>query len=140
MAERRVLRVLLRSYLVTGEIADAVPLHKWRGDCRQATRRVAMLLARLHDEGFSNRDLKSSNIVLNHAGTPYLIDLDGLQYHGDLKRRRAVADLARFSAGLRALVPSLTRSDWARFLRQYAETRCLEDWRWWWKAVAAGQR
>jgi tRNA A-37 threonylcarbamoyl transferase component Bud32 len=121
-AERRVLRVLLRSYFVMEEIPHATEFGQWRGDGEAVLRRVAELLAKLHNEGFSHRDLKETNIVLDARGQPYLLDLEGLCFVGELSFARAAADLARFA---KALGGQWTKVG-EKFLTHYCAHRGLE--------------
>jgi tRNA A-37 threonylcarbamoyl transferase component Bud32 len=48
------------------------------------------LIGRLDREGFSHRDLKASNFVLDAVGSPRLIVLDGLSFVGDVSRAWAL--------------------------------------------------
>lgn len=125
-AERRVLRCLLASYLVTEEVPGARDLGGYLRSVprveRAVVRQLAELAARLHAEGFSHRDLKETNLLLDQAGRLYLIDLDGLTFLSRVPEERAAADLARLA---RAVAPfaSVTAADRAAFLRHYCRTR-----------------
>jgi serine/threonine protein kinase len=134
-AERRCCGVVVRSYFVMTEIPGAVPLGSWSGDKRAACKQVAELLARLHQEGFTHRDLKEGNILFDAAGQPHLIDLDGLRYVRETTHQQAVADLRRLARGKAGWRHRLTRSDRARFLLAYCRARGLSDWRWWWREI-----
>ncbi len=57
------------------------------------------LIERLHDAGFTHRDLKPSNIVMNDKGEAFLIDLEGLQFVGEVSPKQRAKDLARFERG-----------------------------------------
>ena len=120
-AERRIARFLLRSYFVMEEIPGAIDFGEWRGDKQQSMERVAELLAKLHNEGFSHRDLKETNIVFDEAGRLYLIDLEGLRFVGEIPFTRAAADLARFAEALGAEWPELENE----FLAHYCGRRGL---------------
>ena len=89
------------------------------GDEAAALPRVAGLLAQLHNEGFSHRDLKETNIVLDARGQPYLLDLEGLRFVGELSLARAAADVARFAEALGDRWPKVADE----FLRRYCEQR-----------------
>lgn len=121
-AELRVGPVLLRSYFVMEEVAGARDLAQFEGDTRLLAARTAELLARLHNEGFSNRDMKETNILIDRKGMPLLIDLEGLRFHGKVPRSRAIADLARFARGASKL-SQFSRADRFRFLRVYCRGR-----------------
>src|SRR5207247_762532 len=99
---------------------------------------VAEMLARLHQEGFTHRDLKEGNIVFDTEGRPHLIDLDGLRYVRETTHQQAIADVARLARGMASWQQRLTRCDRARFLAAYCRARGLSDWRWWWREI--GQR
>jgi tRNA A-37 threonylcarbamoyl transferase component Bud32 len=126
----------IRSFFVMEEIAGAVPLPLWAGDKRAALGNVAELMARLHGEGFTHRDLKDNNIVFDRDAQPNLIDLDGLRFLGAAPAdAEAAGDLARLAAGANRWRQKISRTDRARFLTSYCRARALPDWRWWWKAI-----
>src|SRR5262249_12568830 len=66
VASRRCCGVLLRSYLVMREIPEALDLgaRLRRGGAPEIAliRTTAELIARLHEQGFSHRDLKETNL------------------------------------------------------------------------------
>jgi tRNA A-37 threonylcarbamoyl transferase component Bud32 len=121
-ADDRRMGFLVRSYFVMQEIKDATDLGKWRGPTRAAAQGVAELLARLHDEGFSHRDLKETNIVCDTHGRPHLLDLEGLRCVGRVTDKRAAADLERLARAA-APMPQISREDRIRFLRTYCKAR-----------------
>lgn len=128
-AERRILRFLVRSYFLMEEICGAVAL----GDYLRARsepdpeiiRQAARVIARLHREGFSHRDLKESNLVLDHSGQIHMLDLDGLKFLGDVPERRAAIDLARFMRDMNQH-PGIARGQRFLFLREYCRVRGLK--------------
>ena len=120
--ERRVFGLPIRSYVLMEEVPGACEAHDWDGDPRHAAHALGALLARLHDEGFSHRDLKESNILFNSNGVPQLIDLDGLTFEVDVTAGEAAANLRRLAAGL-APVGRLTRSNIISFLLAYCRNR-----------------
>lgn len=125
-AERRTCRVLVHSYFVMEEIPGAVELGEYlrttpRPD-RAVVRRVATVVAQMHDNGFSHRDLKETNLVLDAQHRAYVLDLDGLKYLKEVPRERAVADLQRLARAA-AKYPCLTRADRVAFLRAYLNAR-----------------
>jgi tRNA A-37 threonylcarbamoyl transferase component Bud32 len=85
-----------RGYLVTEEIAGARPLADClRGDCDLAVlRALGSMIARLHGAGFAHRDLKATNVLVDAAGLPWLVDLDGVRRRRVSGSRRE-ADLGR---------------------------------------------
>jgi tRNA A-37 threonylcarbamoyl transferase component Bud32 len=84
--------------------------------------RLASLLARLHEQGFSHRDLKSTNVLLDAELRPYLIDLDGLRQAGRVTAKRSARDLARLWRGVSASPARLGANPW-RFLKAYRSHR-----------------
>ncbi len=104
-ADWRTLGFLRHSYLVSVELTGACALHQFLQDNRELPlaarrdllRRLARLVAALHDAGFSHRDMKTQNILVGPAPERkiHLIDLDGLADVGELPASRARKDLAR---------------------------------------------
>jgi len=127
-ADRRVGGSLLRSYFLMEEIAGAVDLGVYLATGREPERAVieqaARLVGRLHEEGFSHRDLKETNLVLGADGTLYLLDLDGLAFLKRVVERRAALDLLRLARGVRAY-PGVTRRHRVEFLLKYCRVREL---------------
>ena len=128
-AERRVLRVLKRSYLVTEEIPGASDLGTLLRSSprpqRDLLKQTAELIARLHGEGFSHGDLKETNIVCDRTGKLYLLDLDALSYVRRISGARAAADLERLARAA-AKFPNVTRGDRMDFLHAYCRARELK--------------
>jgi len=117
VAEDRVFGFLIRSFLIMEEVSTAVTLGS-TGDRDGLATRVGKLIGRLHHEGFSHRDLKASNVLVDPEGKPWLIDLDGLSYTGRVSIRVAVSNLKRLERGLRGK-PIFTVSNRMLFLRHY---------------------
>jgi tRNA A-37 threonylcarbamoyl transferase component Bud32 len=128
-AERRRFRVLLHSYFIMEEIPGAIELGEYLRQTqrlhREVISRIGELIGRLHDEGFSHRDLKETNIIFDARLAPYVIDLEGLTYQKRVPMGRAVADLQRLARGA-ARYPSVTRPDRVAFLRAYCRTRGIK--------------
>ena len=125
--------------LLTEPVAGE-PLTEWlrRGPAPAARRHVtwelARLVRRLHEAGFSHRDLKAPNILVAPCGAglhrpfggaqhrPVLVDLDGLRMGRRVAIRRRLQNLMRLSVSLdEAGVGRLT--DRMRFLRTYLGRR-----------------
>jgi tRNA A-37 threonylcarbamoyl transferase component Bud32 len=112
-----------QSYFAMEDLSQAVHLLDWQGDRHTLIQATAQLIAHLHNEAFSHRDLKATNIMLDPDGTAYLIDLDGLEFKGTLPPIKLVAsDLRRlYHDGEKHLAaqPSEKRA----FLRTYLRAR-----------------
>ena len=104
------------------EISGAQHLGQWRGDAHHAVRSLAALLAKLHNEGFSHRDLKETNLVFDSAGKLYVIDLDGLEFMDIVPRERALGDLERLERAAKT-VPWFTAELWTEFIKLYSKLR-----------------
>ena len=82
-------------------------------------RAAGELLGRLHEEGFSHRDLKATNVICGPENRLSLIDLDGLEYCGEVPPARARADLERFCRGVLEVAPQsagLKRGFWRGYM------------------------
>ena len=125
-AERRTLRVLIHSYFVMEEIPGAIELGKYLENSKRpdpaVVRRIGTVIGQLHDNGFSHRDLKETNILLDSSQQPYLIDLEGVKYLRQVPAPRAAADLDRLARAA-AKYPAVTRAERVAFLRSYCRAR-----------------
>jgi tRNA A-37 threonylcarbamoyl transferase component Bud32 len=122
-ADRRICGVLARSYFLMEEVPDAVDLGKllrggWAPDA-EVIRQAARLIAKLHGEGFSHRDLKESNLVLGSGGKLSVLDLDGLRFLQEVTNIRAALDLNRLARGV-AKYPAVTAAHRRLFLMTYS--------------------
>jgi len=127
------------SLLVT-EAVDGEPLSDWLrcGPApalrRRLARDLAQMLRRMHDAGFSHRDLKAPNILVSPRGgpglpagrqagvRPVLVDLDGLRQAIRVSAWRRARDLMRLSVSLDEWGVA-RRTDRLRFLRAYLGRR-----------------
>ena len=118
-AEERVLGVPARSFVLMEEITHAT-------NAARATTRglveMARLIAHLHEEGFTHRDLKAANLLFTAEGAPHLIDLDGLNFVNVVTTAEAAANLRRFAEGL-ATAKKLTRGNVIACLLAYGRAR-----------------
>jgi serine/threonine protein kinase len=91
------------------------------------------MLRRMHDAGFSHRDLKAPNLLVAPSSGPgaapdapalgpVLVDLDGLRYGRRVPARRRARDLMRLSVSLDEWGVA-RRTDRLRFLRAYLGRR-----------------
>lgn len=125
-ADRRCCGFLLRSYLVMDEIRGATHLGTFLRDgnppTRELARKVGELVGKLHAEGFSHRDLKETNLVLDSAEKLYVLDLDGLTFQPGLSEWRAALDLERLARAMAPFKP-VQRTHRVQFLRSYCRMR-----------------
>jgi len=120
---------------------DARESHRWK---RGVIERVANLFAQILQNGLHHRDLKGSNVLLsgpNGAGgecKAVLLDLDGLRTWIPRKAAAERSRLTRLAASL-LQYKSVTRADYARFLRAYLGStgRHTAKWRTWFGDLSA---
>jgi tRNA A-37 threonylcarbamoyl transferase component Bud32 len=127
-ADQRFGGILLRSYLIMEEIRGAIDLyaHIRAVPCpdRSLVRQAAELVAKLHEEGFSHRDLKLSNLVKDDNDRLFVLDLDGVRFMGAIPDSRAASDLRRLAQAV-ADCPGVTSAHRALFARTYCKARRL---------------
>jgi tRNA A-37 threonylcarbamoyl transferase component Bud32 len=127
-AEKRRFRILSTSYLVTQEIPNAQELGDYLTKVSSPDIKVAKqlgeLIGKLHKEGFTHRDMKETNLLLDGELHPFIIDLDGLKFVDRIPEDRAATDLQRL---LRASTkyPSVTKRHRMVFLKHYCRARGL---------------
>ncbi len=113
------------AYLITEQIPNAQTLAGFLSGHSPPISLIvplADLLARMHDQGFSHRDLKPTNILLDGNLKPFLIDLDGLGRFRRVNQNRAADDLARLARGISVHQKKLGSAPW-RFLKRYCQQR-----------------
>jgi tRNA A-37 threonylcarbamoyl transferase component Bud32 len=126
--------------LATEDLRDGEPLSDWLrrepppADRRHVTWELARMVRRLHDMGFSHRDLKSPNFLVTPARGPasqrgrgprprvFLVDLDGLRGDRRVSPHRRAQNLMRLSVSLDEWGVA-RRTDRLRFLRTYLGRR-----------------
>ena len=123
-ADERLLGLVKRGFLVMEEIPGAMPLGQSLTEIHRVAAATGRLLARLHTEGFSHRDLKETNVLIDERGHPHLIDLEGLRFEGDVSNETAAANLRRLAEGT-ASAGMLNRVTLFRFLHAYCRARNL---------------
>jgi serine/threonine protein kinase len=115
--------------LVTREVADATPADQWHGEqLRQGPtgrrriqlclKRLARLIARMHDAGIVHRDLHCGNVLIDPNDRPVLMDLHRISRHRRLSRRRRALNLAQLYHDRQYVT---TRTERLRFLRHYLD-------------------
>lgn len=120
--DERVLGFVRRGFVLMEQIQGAIDAGEWSGDARVAARSVGRLIAKLHNEGFSHRDLKESNILFDASGALRLIDLEGLRFHREVPDEIAGANLRRVAKGANAC-GKLNRATALAFLFAYCRAR-----------------
>jgi len=127
LLEERSLARRPQSVLVTEFLDGATMLHHHVGRAGQAAASAlaaaARLVARLHDEGLSQRDLKAENVLVAADGSVALVDLDGIARRV-LDLPRVARDLARLNASFRDRGEAMTRVR-CDFLATYRAARRL---------------
>jgi tRNA A-37 threonylcarbamoyl transferase component Bud32 len=118
-ADRRVFGFPTSSYILMREIEGAVDAGRCERDIAKV---LGFVIARLHNEGFTHRDLKETNILIDPNGRAHLIDLDGLEFVEDVELTEAAANLRRLAEGMETC-GKLRRRNAITFLRAYCRTR-----------------
>ncbi|MCX5682707.1 MAG: hypothetical protein NT049_03380 [Planctomycetota bacterium] len=125
-------RGAVKDTLLVTEPVAGMPLSEWlrqnppARERRQLIRALAQMVRRMHDSGFSHRDLKAPNILVVARGAcgprPVLVDLDGVRAVLRATAARRGKDLMRLSVSLDEWGVA-RRTDRLRFLRAYLVPR-----------------
>lgn len=123
--------------LVLMELPSLSP-RKRRSVKLAAARAVADLFARLERSGWRHRDLKASNVLLNHGDEndeffeprAFIVDVEGLRRRRPWNGSAGREGMVRLAASLLGS-PGVTRADYARTLRFYLKAcgRSESQWR-----------
>jgi tRNA A-37 threonylcarbamoyl transferase component Bud32 len=130
---RRCLGFVRENYLITAAIHPHQRLRMLlKSDApvelmERVVSELALIIARMHNEGILHRDLTSGNFLVNEAGQVYLTDLNRARHMGRITIRQRLKDLARisFSAKDAALPSRLAQT----FFRVYG-TETSEEAKW----------
>lgn len=154
--ERRRAGLLIDSLVVTEFVEDALDLDtvltvKLRelepGHQRTVKDRIIVelsrLLRRLHERGFSHRDLKAPNVMVAwdaealEPRSVVLVDLDGLRRRRNVSASAELGALARLNVSLDHC-KRVTLTDRVRFLKHYLRRagRTEDAWREAWQKIA----
>lgn len=101
--------------------AATLPGDRKRRMLRTLAETLGHTIGRLHAAGFSHRDLKEENIIVQTNGdavSVYVIDLDGAAKYRRVPWKRRIRDLSRMFISVLALQEA-SRTDYLRFLRVY---------------------
>jgi tRNA A-37 threonylcarbamoyl transferase component Bud32 len=161
---RRRLGLCREGYLLVEKVPEALNLRGFveglasRPDAERNARlwpvldELGRLVRRLHEWGFSHRDLKAANLLVSPVGWAmstrglrsaeaggdhvWLIDLAGVRRLGKVGRSRRVRDLARLHMSFLDH-PALTKAERLRFLRSYLAwgLRGKAGWKGWWVGI-----
>jgi hypothetical protein len=134
--DRRTCGILRSSYYLMEGIRAASHLAEHRERNNRAVHEVARLLGRLHDTGFTHRDLKPTNLLFDPEGRAYLIDLEGLRTMQEVSDTQAVGDLSKLARRMIELA-TLRPVDAAAFLQEYRRVRGKGNRVWWWREIRA---
>jgi tRNA A-37 threonylcarbamoyl transferase component Bud32 len=122
------------SCLIMEELHGVTDLGQWKGDRLSIFGRFGCLLGNLHRHGFTHRDLKPTNLLVDPGGNPYLIDLDGLRRSASVSSARAVADLVKLARRMVEL-STLSPREAVEFVTRYASARGTLSRRTWWENI-----
>jgi hypothetical protein len=99
----RICRVPIRAYFLSEFIPNARTLRDLvieQGSLtKDQIRELAEMVAHLHNSGFSNRDLKWTNIIYDSALKPHFIDLDGIRHHNKVNAKTVAKNLSHLTCG-----------------------------------------
>ncbi len=127
--DKKILGCVHKSYLLMDFLPDvrigAETLKSLTKDER--SQRLALLASAgrlvglLHGEGFSNRDLKASNLLVTNSGELWLVDLDGIKHLETVSSEVRVKNLRRMVKDL-PQYGDLSLSERWRFLASYCRS------------------
>ena len=126
--EQRTMGWPIKGFVVTEELSPSTNVFEHlRGHGRLprvVLVRLAEMIAHLHGQGLSHRDMKGTNILLDEQLRPWLIDLDGMRRIRKTRVKRISFDLSRLASDF-VPYPALLRFGGMRFLKLYCQQR---DW------------
>ncbi|MEP0842789.1 MAG: hypothetical protein HRF43_08765, partial [Phycisphaerae bacterium] len=110
---------------------------------RRLAEALAVVLRRLHERGFTHRDLKAPNVIVQWNARSlegpriWLVDLDGIRRSRRRDRAAEFSALARLNVSLDHC-RRVTLADRARFLKRYLARPggTGPEWRAWWRQIA----
>lgn len=143
--------IVLTEYLENAKDLDTVltvtlrdrPMHEQRRVKLEIIESLAKILRRLHERGFSHRDLKAPNVMVqwdpeaDETPRVLLIDLDGLKPTRRVSFDRQFRAITRLNVSLDHC-RRVTNTDRLRFLIRYLQRpgRADPDWKSFWRTIA----
>lgn len=105
-----------------------------------AAKSLGKQLGRMHQNGFSHRDLKPGNMMLTIVGNKvqaHVIDLDGVDCHKSLTLQTKLKNLSRLMVGIQS-VQGMSATVCLRFLKSYLHhsDQLTPQWKSIWKQLA----
>jgi len=110
-----------KSFFLSELLSDSKPLNKYlsgltiENEKRQAFKKLALQIKKIHDHNIWQRDFKSSNVLCRN-GNFFLIDLDGVKILCKLPREKKIINLAQLNA---SVSNAITIKDRLRFFYYY---------------------
>lgn len=103
----------------TSQLEDRIQINQLAA----AARSLGEQLGRMHNNGFSHRDLKPGNMMLTTVGNnvqAHVIDLDGVDCHKSLTLQTKLKNLSRLMVGMQS-VKGMSATVCLRFLKSYLQ-------------------
>jgi tRNA A-37 threonylcarbamoyl transferase component Bud32 len=116
-----------KSFFLSELLFDSTPLNNYLSgltlekEKRQAFKKLALQLKKIHDHNIWQRDFKSSNVLCRN-GEFFLIDLDGVKILRQLPRNKKIVNLAQLNA---SVSNAITIKDRLRFFYYYTAGKIL---------------
>jgi len=110
-----------KSFFLSELLSDSIPLNNYLSaltfekEKRQAFKKLALQLKKIHDHNIWQRDFKSSNVLCRN-GDFFLIDLDGVKILRQLPGHKRIVNLAQLNA---SVSNAITIKDRLRFFYYY---------------------
>jgi tRNA A-37 threonylcarbamoyl transferase component Bud32 len=107
--ERRRLGLPVASWLVLEDLRPAMAANLLAARAEEALDALARLLVELHRAGVDHGDLKATNVLLDAALGPALVDLEAVRFRRRVPDARRLAALAELNASLPDAFPAAAR-------------------------------
>ena len=107
--ERRRLGLPVASWVVLEDLRPAAPANLLGARAETVLDALARLLVELHRAGVDHGDLKATNVLLDAALAPALVDLEAVRFRRRVPDARRLAALAELNASLPDAFPAAAR-------------------------------